>query len=135
MGCSSWSCKESDTAKPTQRRMSIKPFFAYFVMARSVSVLQLLACLREARGLFQTVMFASFSLLFSGLVCLKRFFLKILPALSFSSTSSSPTWGQTPWLLCRTSTFINNLLLSSRDWFENLPVRPLIRNHKEHLWH
>ena len=99
VGYSPWSHTESDTAKHAQHRMSLKPFFAYFVTACSISVLQMSACLREARGLFQTVMFASFSLLFSQLLCLKRFFLKILPAFSFSFTSSSPTLGQTPWLL------------------------------------
>ena len=131
-GYSPWSHKESDTAKHAQHRMSIKPFFAYSVTARSVPVLQMSACRREARGLFQTVMFASFSLLFLQLVCLKRFFLKILWAFSFSSTSSSPTFGA---FMRGLHPFVSNLVLSSRDWFESSPVGPLIRNHKEHLWH
>ena len=135
-GYSPWSHKESDTAKHAQHRMSIKPFFAYSVTARSVPVLQMSACRREARGLFQTVMFASFSLLFFTVGLFEKIFPENSLSFLFLLHFLLSYFGANSLAFMRgLHPFVSNLVLSSRDWFESLPVGPLIRNHKEHLWH
>lgn len=74
-----------------------------WVAGPRVWVLRLSAYLREARNVFPTVAFVSFSLLISWLVCFKEDFSWKLSqlSLSFSSTSSPPTLGQTPGLFCK----------------------------------